>query len=85
MRRILTPPEIARRYGVATAKVRRWIENGELAALNLASGSSTRPRYGVTPEALQAFELARTVTPNGSGESTRGLRHRRATNIKKFF
>jgi hypothetical protein len=85
VRRNLTPPEIARRYGVATAKVVRWIRDGELAALNLANRGCTRPRYSVTPEALEAFERARTVVPSGPGENNRKRRHQRATGVKEFF
>jgi hypothetical protein len=85
-RRNLTPPEIARRYGVATAKVVRWIHDGELIALNFANRGCTRPRYSITPEALKEFERARTVAPSGGGESVRTLRRRRTPGtVKEFF
>ena len=67
VRQHLTPPQIARRYNVATAKVIKWIQAGDLAALNLATGSGGRPRYSVSVEALAAFEAARSVRPAPSG------------------
>ena len=58
-----TPPEIARRYGVAVGKVTKWIRDGELRALNLASSGCHRPRYSVPPEWLEEFERQRQVVP----------------------
>lgn len=57
--RFLTPPEVARRYGVAPQKVLAWIRSGELAAVNVASCMTGRPRYAVSPAALAEFEAAR--------------------------
>ena len=84
-RRNLTPPAIARRYGVATAKVTDWIRTGELAALNLARRGCTRPRYSITPEALEQFEQARAVVPDGGLSTTQRLRRRAAPGVKEFF
>ncbi|MCA9189021.1 MAG: helix-turn-helix domain-containing protein [Pirellulaceae bacterium] len=56
-----SPPEVARRYGVAADKVRQWITRGELTAVNV--GDATRPRWRVSPEALADFEAARAATP----------------------
>ncbi len=61
--RHLTPPDIAAKYGVATAKVIGWIRLGELKALNLANRTCRRPRYSVTPDALEQFEQSRLVIP----------------------
>jgi hypothetical protein len=80
--RNLTPPEIARRYRVGTKKVISWIATGELAALNLASSSSTRPRYSVTPEALEEFEVARRVIPEAG--PVRRRRRRLPSGVKQF-
>jgi hypothetical protein len=62
-RRNSTPPAVARKYGVAAGKVIDWIESGQLAALNLATRPDGRPRYSISPEALDAFERARAVVP----------------------
>ena len=59
----LTPPAIAKRYGVKPAKVLAWIRNGELVAINMAERSGGRPRWHVSPEALEAFELRRSSRP----------------------
>jgi hypothetical protein len=84
-RRNRTPPEIARQYRVANAKVIDWIRKGELAALNLARHGCTRPRYSVTPEALDAFERARAVIPRTGDSITKRLRRQKKGNVKEFF
>ncbi len=84
-RRNQTPPEIARRYGVATSKVIEWIRSGELESLNLARRNCKRPRYSVTPEALERFEQARTVVPDASDVTTRKPLRRKLADVKKFF
>ena len=75
-RRNSNPPEIARRYGVANKTVLDWIRQGELVALNLARRGSKRPRYSVTPEALERFELSRQVVADGGLSTTQMLRRR---------
>jgi hypothetical protein len=62
-RKVWTPPELARRYGVNPDKVVSWIDAGELAAMNLATTTGGRPRYKITDEAVQAFEARRAVVP----------------------
>ena len=61
--RYQTPPQIAARYGCKAETVVGWIRSGELKALNLAKRGSMKPRFRVSPEALEAFELARSVVP----------------------
>jgi len=58
-----TPPEVAARYGVKPSKILGWIRSGELAAMNLATSLSGRPRFRITAEALAEFEARRTVAP----------------------
>lgn len=41
-----TPPMLAKLWSVSSAKVRRWIESGELVASNLSDGE--RPRYKIS-------------------------------------
>ncbi len=60
-RRKLTPPEVARRFGVGADKVLIWIRNGELRAVNVATLASGRPRYAIDPADLAAFEQRRAV------------------------
>jgi hypothetical protein len=54
----LTPPQVAKRYGVSPATVRGWIESGELKATNTAARGK-RPRHRITPDALTEFDLKR--------------------------
>jgi hypothetical protein len=58
---VFTPPQLAKRYRVSCDKIVRWILAGELAAMNLATTTSGRPRYRITAEALAAFEARRAV------------------------
>jgi hypothetical protein len=80
----VTPPELARRYRVATKKVLGWIRRGELAALNLANPGCTRPRYVISPESIAAFEESRRVIPDGGLTTTQRLRRKATPGIKEF-
>lgn len=84
-RRNLTPPDIAKLYGVATAKVIGWIRTGELKAMNLANRGCTRPRYSVTPDALEQFEQSRQVIPDGGASTTKRLRRQAQTGVREYF
>lgn len=68
-RTTLTPPQLARRWGVSTNKVLYFIGTGELRALNLARAKSGRPRYVIDMASVEAFEHARTVRPDQGDES----------------
>lgn len=54
----LTPPQVAKRYGVSPDTVRMWIERGELRAMNVGKGA-TRPRYRIEPDALAELDKKR--------------------------
>ena len=54
-----TVADVAARYRVGADKVRKWIEIGELTAVNTAASLCGRPRWVVSAEALAAFEAAR--------------------------
>ncbi len=55
----LTPPQVAKRYGVSADTVRTWIQSGQLKATNLSKAG--RPRYKVTSQALDEFNKVRAV------------------------
>jgi hypothetical protein len=55
----ITPPALAKRYGVAPEKILAWIRAGELVAINIAARLGGRPRYVISANAVEAFELAR--------------------------
>ncbi len=50
-----TSEEVAARYRVVDATVRRWIREGKLPALDLALGSRPGP-YRISEADIQAFE-----------------------------
>lgn len=58
----LTPPAIARRYGIHVSRVLAWIRSGQLAAINVGDGTR-RPRWRILPDALEAFERRRAAQP----------------------
>jgi hypothetical protein len=51
------------RWKVGPDKVLGFIRRGELVAVNVATHTSGRPQYRVTPEAVAAFESRRTSAP----------------------
>jgi excisionase family DNA binding protein len=55
-----SPADVAKRYGVSPLKVRKWIEHGELRAINVVGRLGGRkPRWRVPVEALAEFEKRR--------------------------
>ena len=77
----LTPPELARQWGIDVAKVLKWIKSGELRAVNLATTRTGRPRYAIDQADMAIFEAARTVQP----PAPRVRRRRRDPAIIEFF
>jgi excisionase family DNA binding protein len=75
-----TPRELARLLRVNADRVRRWIENGELKALNLATVRCGRPRYVILPHHLEEFEKLRQAGP-----PPRPSRRRRPVAMTDFY
>lgn len=81
-RKKLTPPQVARLWGVSVDKVLTWIRSGELIAINASTSGSGRPRYLVDISALEAFERRRQVVAQKRiPRRRRDLRRK----IKQFF
>lgn len=59
----LTPPQLARRWGVAADKVNALIRSGQLRAVNLAVNPNGRPRYRIYMSEIIRFEEARSTKP----------------------
>ena len=60
----LSVKDLCERYGVTEHTVLGWIRDGELRAINVGRKvGSKKPRWRITAEALEAFELRRTVSP----------------------
>jgi len=57
----LTPPQLARLWGISPDKVLNWIRSGELRAINVAATPGGRPRYLIDRTDVQAFETRRAV------------------------
>jgi hypothetical protein len=77
----LTPPELARQWGVDVQKVLHWIKAGELRAINLATRRDGRPRYAIDQADIALFEAARAVQP----PAPRVRRRRVDSSIIQFF
>ena len=77
----LTPPEIAKRYGVDAHKIVAWIRRGELRAIDVSSTPGGRPRYRIAPADLAIFEQARATGP--TPKITR--RRRKDPGVTQYF
>jgi hypothetical protein len=72
-----TPPSVAKRYGVGVGKIHELIAAGELEAFDISSRTSKRPRYRISADALERFELRRSAvakpqqTPKRKPKATR--------------
>ena len=55
----LTPPQLARRWGVAANKVNNLIASGQLKAINLTEDPNGRPRYRILNSEIIRFERNR--------------------------
>jgi transposase len=58
-----TTRDLAQRFRVSEEKIRKWIELGEIVAINTAAARCGRPRWIITPEAVAAFERRRAGGP----------------------
>jgi hypothetical protein len=75
-----TPPTVAKRYGVSVNKILDLIRLGEIEAFDVANRGSRRPRFRISAEALERFELARSSRP-----TPKPSRKRKATAGKDYF
>jgi hypothetical protein len=79
-RKKITPPELARQWGIDPHKVIAWVRSGELRAIDVATHRGGRPRYLIDLADVAAFEEARLVAP-----PTRVLRRRRTVRPKEYI
>jgi hypothetical protein len=73
-RSVLTPPQLARRWGVGIDKILALMVRGELrGAFNAALevGPGKRPRWRIPLTAVEAFELSRAAV----ADDAKGVRH----------
>ena len=79
--KMITPPELAKRWGVASHKILSWIDSGELRALNVASLRTGRPRWRIDEQEIARFELARA---SATAKQPR-VRRKAPAGVKEFF
>jgi excisionase family DNA binding protein len=78
----LSVRDLCDRYGVGEHTVLAWIHSGQLRAVNVGRRpGAKKPRWRITQEALEAFELARTSTP----PPPRTRRRNRPTDVVEFY
>ncbi len=78
----LTPPEYAKQRRINPDKVLHWIASGELRAINVATKLGGRPRWRISAEAIEAFELRRSAV--APAKATRRTR-RTSPDVIEFF
>lgn len=78
----LTPPELAKRWGVAADKVNHLINSGQLIAVNLAKDPNGRSRWRISLAEVEIFESKRSNSPPLPKQSKR---RRKATSGKEYF
>jgi excisionase family DNA binding protein len=60
----LSVRDLCERYSVSQHTVLSWISSGELRAVNVGRRpGAKKPRWLISPQALEQFEQARTPTP----------------------
>lgn len=78
---MITPPQLAKRWGVDSGKVRALIDSGQLKAINLAVNPKGRPRYRIAETEIERFQEARTTRP----PEPKTRRRRAVKTTKEFF
>jgi hypothetical protein len=85
MTKTLSPKEVAERHRVAPRKICRFIESGELVAINIASRlNGEKPRWRITPEALADFERRRSSSATAPTKQP-ARRRRNESAVIQFF
>ena len=59
----ITPPTLAKSWGISVDKVLAWIRSGELRAIDVSTRRGGRPRYLLDVADIAAFEALRAVQP----------------------
>lgn len=78
-----SPAEIAERWGCKVDKVLSLIGARELVAMNLAtSRTAGKPRWRISPEALEDFERGRSTQPKPKSVTRRRTKD---TGVIEFF
>jgi excisionase family DNA binding protein len=81
MGRYLTTAEVADILAVAPDKVCDLIRDGQLTAYNLTRNPNARPRWRISPAALEQFLASRQSQPTPAPQQRRP----RLEGVKKYF
>jgi excisionase family DNA binding protein len=74
--------DLCQRYAVSEHTVLAWIARRELRAVNVGRRpGAKKPRWRITQQALEQFELARTPTP----PPPRARRKKRPADVIEFY
>lgn len=77
-----TVRDLCDRYSVTCNTILAWIRSGELRAVNVGRRiGAGKPRWRITQEALEAFELLRTPSP----ALPRTRRRKRSAEVIEFY
>lgn len=78
----VTPGEFAAQRGLRHHTVYRWIETGELEAIDLRAPGTSRPAWKISPEAVARFDQRRSSLT--TREPERAPRQRKPQGITEF-
>jgi transposase len=74
--------DLEQRYGVTEHTIIHWIRTGQLSAINVGvDPGKKKPRYRITQQAIEQFELARSTIP----PLPRTGRHKRHPKVIEFY
>ena len=77
----LTAAQVARTLRVNSDKIRSWIRSGELAAVDVSQSPGGKPRWRITPDALNEFAERRAAVVAPSS-----VRHHRGRgDVTEYF
>lgn len=79
----ITPPTLAKSWGISVDKVLAWIRSGELRAIDVSTRRGGRPRYLIDDGDIEAFEQLRAVQP--IPKPKRGRRKERDDSVIEFY
>jgi helix-turn-helix protein len=82
---MLCPAGIAERLSVTTPDVLRFINSGELVAVNVASPGARAKRWRIDPADLEAFLLRRRSQPATARTRKRKQRQLQAAGTVEFY
>jgi excisionase family DNA binding protein len=79
----LTPPELAKQWGLSVDKILAWVHSGELRATNVATKLGGRPRFLIDLADVAAFEARRSAVVSPPPKTRRHLKQE--ADVIEFF